>query len=87
MDPYSSDGHDGLVEDGKIVNDKTLPILLKMSIASASRCGCYWPIRYDGMGELDTSEKALIKKDTAIQASCLILLNMLVLFMGHLETL
>ena len=35
MDPYSSDGHDGLVEDGKIVNDKTLPILLKMSIAQA----------------------------------------------------
>ena len=35
MDPYSSDGHDGLVENGKIVNDKTLPILLKMSIAQA----------------------------------------------------
>jgi porphobilinogen synthase len=35
MDPYSSDGHDGLVEDGKIVNDDTLPILVKMSIAQA----------------------------------------------------
>ncbi len=35
MDPYSSDGHDGLVENGKIVNDKTLPILAKMSIAQA----------------------------------------------------
>ena len=35
LDPYSSDGHDGLVENGKIVNDKTLPILAKMSIAQA----------------------------------------------------
>jgi porphobilinogen synthase len=35
MDPYSSDGHDGLVIDGKIVNDETLPILAKMSVAQA----------------------------------------------------
>ena len=35
MDPYSSDGHDGLVENGEIVNDKTLPILAKMSVAQA----------------------------------------------------
>ena len=35
LDPYSSDGHDGLVENGKIVNDKTLPILAKMSVAQA----------------------------------------------------
>jgi len=35
MDPYSSDGHDGLVVDGKIVNDDTLPILAKMSVAQA----------------------------------------------------
>lgn len=35
MDPYSSDGHDGLVENGKIVNDATLEILGKMSIAQA----------------------------------------------------
>ncbi len=35
LDPYSSDGHDGLVEEGKIVNDKTLPILAKMSLAQA----------------------------------------------------
>jgi porphobilinogen synthase len=26
MDPYSSDGHDGLVKDGKILNDETLEI-------------------------------------------------------------
>lgn len=35
MDPYSSDGHDGLVEDGKILNDETLPILAKMAVAQA----------------------------------------------------
>lgn len=35
MDPYSSDGHDGLVEDGQILNDETLPILGQMGIAQA----------------------------------------------------
>ena len=35
MDPYSSDGHDGFVENGKILNDETLPILAKMAIAQA----------------------------------------------------
>ncbi len=35
MDPYSSDGHDGLVIDGQIVNDATLDILGKMSLAQA----------------------------------------------------
>ena len=35
MDPYSSDGHDGLVSDGKILNDETLEILGKMALAQA----------------------------------------------------
>jgi porphobilinogen synthase len=35
MDPYSSDGHDGVVEQGEILNDKTLPILAKMAISQA----------------------------------------------------
>lgn len=35
MDPYSSDGHDGLVENGKILNDETLPILSRMALAQA----------------------------------------------------
>lgn len=35
MDPYSSDGHDGLVQDGRILNDETLPILAKMTLAQA----------------------------------------------------
>lgn len=35
MDPYSSDGHDGIVENGKIVNDPTLEVLGKMALAQA----------------------------------------------------
>lgn len=35
MDPYSSDGHDGYVENGQILNDKTLPILADMAVAQA----------------------------------------------------
>ncbi len=35
MDPYSSDGHDGLLRDGQIVNDETLPILAAMAVAQA----------------------------------------------------
>lgn len=38
MDPYSSDGHDGLVKNGEIVNDETLAILAKMAVAQAE-CG------------------------------------------------
>ena len=35
MDPYSSDGHDGIVKNGEILNDESLPILAKMAIAQA----------------------------------------------------
>ena len=35
MDPYSSDGHDGIVVDGEILNDETLEILGKMALAQA----------------------------------------------------
>ena len=36
MDPYSSDGHDGWVENGQINNDKTLDILSKMAVVQAA---------------------------------------------------
>lgn len=36
LDPYSSDGHDGVYEDGKILNDQTLELLGKMAVAQAS---------------------------------------------------
>ena len=35
MDPYSSDGHDGIVEEGRILNDETLEVLGKMALAQA----------------------------------------------------
>jgi len=35
LDPYSNDGHDGLVQDGKILNDETLPLLAGMAVAQA----------------------------------------------------
>ena len=38
MDPYSSDGHDGIVKNGEILNDETLIVLGKMALAQAE-CG------------------------------------------------
>ena len=38
LDPYSSDGHDGIVEDGKILNDETLEVLGKQALSQAA-CG------------------------------------------------
>jgi len=35
LDPYSSDGHDGLVQNGQILNDETLPLLASMAVAQA----------------------------------------------------
>ncbi|MEB2314081.1 MAG: porphobilinogen synthase [Sorangiineae bacterium] len=35
LDPYSSDGHDGVVIDGRIDNDVTVPILAAMAVAQA----------------------------------------------------
>jgi porphobilinogen synthase len=35
LDPYSSFGHDGIVEKGEIVNDPTVEALIKMSVSHA----------------------------------------------------
>lgn len=35
LDPYSSFGHDGIVKDGKIVNDKTVEVLAEMALSHA----------------------------------------------------
>lgn len=35
MDPYSTDGHDGLVEKGEILNDESIEILCEMAVAQA----------------------------------------------------
>ncbi len=36
LDPYSSYGHDGIVENGEIVNDPTVEALIKMSLSHAT---------------------------------------------------
>jgi porphobilinogen synthase len=36
LDPYSSDGHDGVVIDGRIDNESTLPILAAMAVSQAA---------------------------------------------------
>jgi porphobilinogen synthase len=36
LDPYSSDGHDGVLVDGRIDNDVTLPILAAMAVTQAN---------------------------------------------------
>jgi porphobilinogen synthase len=35
LDPYSSDGHDGLVADGRVLNDETVDVLVKQALAQA----------------------------------------------------
>jgi porphobilinogen synthase len=35
LDPYNSNGHDGIVRDGVIVNDETVDALVKMGLAQA----------------------------------------------------
>lgn len=39
LDPYNSDGHDGLVKDGRILNDETVELLCQQSVVQA-RAGC-----------------------------------------------
>jgi porphobilinogen synthase len=39
LDPYNSDGHDGLVRDGVVLNDETLVALERMALAQAE-AGC-----------------------------------------------
>lgn len=35
LDPYSSDGHDGIVVNGKILNDETVEVLCKQAVCQA----------------------------------------------------
>ncbi len=36
LDPYSSEGHDGIVKDGKILNDETVAVLVKQALTQAA---------------------------------------------------
>ena len=35
LDPYSSEGHDGIVKDGQILNDETVAVLVKQALVQA----------------------------------------------------
>jgi porphobilinogen synthase len=39
LDPYTSHGHDGLLRDGRIVNDETVAVLVKQALVEAE-AGC-----------------------------------------------
>ena len=39
LDPFNSDGHDGLVRDGKILNDESVEVLTRQAVVQA-RAGC-----------------------------------------------
>ncbi len=39
LDPYNSDGHDGLVRDGRILNDESVEVLARQAVVQA-RAGC-----------------------------------------------
>jgi porphobilinogen synthase len=58
LDPYSSYGHDGIVQDGKIVNDPTVDALVKMSLSHA-HAGADWVAPSDMMdGRIGAIRKA-----------------------------
>lgn len=59
LDPFSSFGHDGIVEDGQIVNDQTVEVLAKMSVSHA-KAGADFVAPSDMMdGRIGAIRKAL----------------------------
>jgi len=71
LDPYSSFGHDGIVQEGKILNDETSEILAEMSISHA-HAGADFVAPSDMMdGRILTIREALEEEelyDTGIMA-------------------
>ena len=59
LDPYSSYGHDGIVENGEIVNDATVEALIKMSLSHVA-AGADWVAPSDMMdGRIGAIRQAL----------------------------
>ena len=71
LDPYSSYGHDGIVEDGKIVNDPTVEVLAEMALSHA-RAGADFVAPSDMMdGRIKSIRKRLDEEgfeDTGIMS-------------------
>jgi len=62
LDPYNSDGHDGLVQDGIILNDETVEVLCQQALAQAA-AGCDIIAPSDMMdGRIGAIRKALDDK-------------------------
>ena len=80
LDPYSSYGHDGIVENGEIVNDPTVDALVKMSLSHA-KAGADFVAPSDMMdGRIGAIREALEKIILPKQASWRIAQNMLLVF-------
>ena len=63
LDPYTNHGHDGLLKNNKIDNDKTIEVLVKQSILQAEM-GCDVIAPSDMMdGRIGKIRKALDKKN------------------------
>ena len=59
LDPFSSDGHDGIVKDGEILNDETVEILSQMAVKQAE-WGTDWVAPSDMMdGRIGAIRKSL----------------------------
>ena len=43
LDPYTSHGHDGLLRDGVILNDRTVGVLVRQRWSSRSGCDIIAP--------------------------------------------
>lgn len=71
LDPFNSDGHDGLVADGLILNDETVDCLIKQSVCQAdSGCDVIAPSdMMDGrIGAIRNGLDAAGHKDVAIMS-------------------
>ena len=63
LDPFSSDGHDGLVENGKILNDESVEVLAQIALKQAE-WGTDWVAPSDMMdGRIGAIRKALDQGD------------------------
>ena len=62
LDPYNSDGHDGILKDNEILNDETVSILVKQALLHA-KCGADFVSPSDMMdGRVVRIREALDKK-------------------------
>jgi porphobilinogen synthase len=65
LDPYTTHGHDGLVRDGYVVNDKTIEVLCQQALVQA-QAGCDVIAPSDMMdGRVGAIRKALDENDLA----------------------